>query len=185
MPNWCSNEITIKTSALKETVEGLIINGKDEVDFDIVVPSPDFENGEGGISEEERSGIDEKIFPDWYIWRLYNWGTKWHSNECIIVTNEDKDETYITFSTAWSPPTPWFISLCERLKKDGVKGSIILEYLEPGNQIAGNISYLDGEYKGQTYEYGSPEYKALYKSNYGDDDLDDDVTLIDLSNINK
>ena len=44
--------------------------------------------------------------PEWYEWRIANWGTKWDAHIIHFEWTELEDawELEITFDTAWGPP---------------------------------------------------------------------------------
>lgn len=45
-------------------------------------------------------------YPQWYDWRVENWGTKWNVEDDVdVVYDENKNEYDISFSTAWSVPS--------------------------------------------------------------------------------
>ena len=182
MPNWCTNEM--KISPIKfydETIEKLIIS-EENIDFEIMVPQPEFDED---ADHPLGTRVDKPIFPMWYGWRLMNWGTKWNGGEYTLRRDTDNDCVIITFSTAWAPPEAWLSKLCDHLEEQEVKGSLILTYLEPGVGFAGRLEYIDGEYYTTNYDDDDDEYKALYLENYGPDDEDEEIILIDLSNSKK
>lgn len=182
MPNWCLNDVKISPITLyDETIEKLIVS-EEGIDFGIVVPQPEFDDDS---DHPLGTRIDNSIFPAWYAWRLMWWGTKWNGGEFNIHRDPANDFVTITFSTAWSPPEGWFSKLCDRLEEQDVNGSMSLTYLEPGVGFAGRFEYIDGQYTEDNYADDSEEYKALYLENYGPDDEDDDIVLIDLSNSKK
>lgn len=60
-------------------------------------------------------------FPNWYRWRLANWGTKWNSDEtCYIKANENECELH--FKTAWNCPTPIIIKMSQMFKGLNISG---------------------------------------------------------------
>jgi hypothetical protein len=46
---------------------------------------------------------------DWYDWCVANWGTKWGAYD-VTDWNVFKNEAFVTFNTAWSPPTEFLIN---------------------------------------------------------------------------
>jgi hypothetical protein len=61
-------------------------------------------------NEERRS---DQLMPDWYEWRLENWGTKWdvcevEIDEDCLEYSDDKKVAWFSFRcwTAWAPPVP-------------------------------------------------------------------------------
>lgn len=87
MPNNIQNILNVKAKSVEElnnflnAIEGVdAAERKMAIDFDKIVP----ECGD----------------PDWYSWRLANWGTKWNA----YYTELHKADTHacISFQTAWS-----------------------------------------------------------------------------------
>jgi hypothetical protein len=86
---------------------------------------------------------------NWYFWNIDNWGTKWDADvyhiESNLLTEPNSSEVTIKvcFSTAWSPPTNWFNSLCDMLRDDEV--SMEIRYSESGMGFAGTHYFNSGE----------------------------------------
>lgn len=76
--------------------------------------------------------------PDWYEWRLENWGTKWDVTE-VEVSTTNSTLTY-EFDTAWAPPTP----VIQKLSALFPDVRITLHYNEPGMGFGGSIVFKDG-----------------------------------------
>ncbi len=82
---------------------------------------PSSQEKELGIETFEELGntyinnIKEYGFPDWYDWRVENWGTKWDASQI------DCNENSITFNTAWSSPSKILIALSKALKDDEIE----------------------------------------------------------------
>lgn len=169
MPNWCSNEIIVNPKSMyKDHLEELVMKDGD-VDFNIVVPEPEHNTEVEKVESSNSSTLLESILPAWYAWRILNWGTKWNSVGAEVIADSDDDNLYIINTTAWSPPSVWFKALCATLADKEIEGSVTLIYIEPGNGIAGRIEYRDGVTTSVDYDIDSPEYKAIYIDNYGDD----------------
>ncbi len=75
----------------------------------------------------------ESIMPDWYNWRISNWGTKWDVD--INGDIEDEEEFTCTFESAWSPPTDWL----QKVAGDFPKLNFILNYEESGSCFKGTF----------------------------------------------
>ena len=86
---------------------------------------------------------------NWYNWNINNWGTKWDADvyhiESNLLSEPNSSEVTIKvcFSTAWSPPTNWFNSLCDMLRDDEV--SMEIRYSESGMGFAGTHYFNSGE----------------------------------------
>lgn len=126
MPNWCHNSLIITgdKEALKDIYE-IALSCTNIGFFNQVVPRPN--------SEEE----------NWYHWNIKNWGTKWDVgidgfDDFIVELSTDKedgiDRLHISVGTAWSPPVPFVITLCAKLKV-----SAVLNYIEPGFDFVGTL----------------------------------------------
>lgn len=126
MPNWVSNTVEINGTdkQIKEVID-FCLNEQGEVDFSTVVPEPEtFPKSEGSL-------------PDWYIWRLDNWGTKWNACE----SEADSDDGIMSFQTAWSCPFVWFKKLSEKFKDVKI---CIQYYDEDIGSNFGLIAFEDG-----------------------------------------
>ena len=69
------------------------------------------------LGKQYVENIKKYNFPQWYDWRVKNWGTKWNVEEDVdIVYDKNIDEYDISFQTAWSVPTgivKRYSELCE------------------------------------------------------------------------
>ena len=138
MPNHCENDLIITgdaaaVTAVLEKVDG----GVDErgnriyLDFEKVIPMPsEYSSGDG-----------------WYDWRCANWGTKWNSywygeklEKKIKKGNQIKLKVTLTFSTAWSPPTP----VIEALITQFPACEFDLKYYECGGGFKGHFKGKNG-----------------------------------------
>ena len=97
------------------------------------------------LTEAEQAWLDEYearprgLMPDWYDWRVDNWGTKW---EVDCHRNDYLDGTLtIGFDSAWGPPTLAF----QQLANMGFEFEIT--YFEGGNCFGGRYTSKDGVFK--------------------------------------
>lgn len=118
MPNWVKNELNFdSTEDLLNAMKKLKPDWKadDGFSFEWVVPIPKTKEecpAEYVIPEgEDRHLQTEKGMEwfDWYKWQCDNWGTKWDACNVDVCDNK------IYFDTAWSPATPIFIALADKL----------------------------------------------------------------------
>lgn len=126
MPNWCQNRVTFSGDAeqIKEIRE-LFMN---DAPFEKILPQP--------ADEDSPKAESSLSVPDWYIWRVNNWGTKWDiSAQDVSFDQDDEDYLQIEFDTAWAPAD----GICNRLREKYEKVDIIWFYDEPGMQDAGYI----------------------------------------------
>ena len=128
MPNWCSNNVTLRANnvgnreLLKEVATAA--NNDKEI-FNLLRPMP--------TELEDTTAPSED--PNWYDWRVAHWGTKWDTD--AHVSSFDGESLTISFDTAWSPP----IELYEYLVEQGF--GVYADYYEPGMAFAG--IYEDGD----------------------------------------
>ena len=125
MPNWCNNSLTIKgsTESLKDlwesaqAAEGLL---------QAIKPMPEELNDTEGLSDG----------PNWYQWRVDNWGTKWDVTlEGLEFTDFGDGTAEISgwFDSAWSPP----IDAMNTLAEDFDSCYVELLYFEGGMAFVG------------------------------------------------
>ena len=167
MPNWCDNSLQL-TAATKREADELhnflkTYNDSDtpegEVEktlFGFFLPEPNYDSPD-----------DEQTAPDWYWWRVNNWGTKWdagmHSWDWI-----DDYTCVLQFATAWSPP----IGIYEAMMEQG--WDVSATYHEPGMAFVGAWVNGDDEYY---------DYAACNSSNVRDvvgEDLDDEYGISEM-----
>ena len=135
MPNWCDNTLRIShpDPAIMEKAAAAWNDGKFLATF---VPEPDYpEYSDCEIKKTE----GESVMPDWWNWRIKNWGTKWdigfdpdYGNSVEVVDGE----ITVKFLSAWSPPIQAYDSMMEQ------GFSIKAYYFEPGCDFCGR--YEDG-----------------------------------------
>ena len=91
-------------------------------------------------------------YGDWYEWCIANWGTKWEACDPEIQNN------VIVFETAWSPATP----IIERLAQLFPQIDFIYKYFEPGFNLAGRNTYLQGNcVTCDSYDYNEEAYVRI------------------------
>jgi hypothetical protein len=156
MPNWCQNqlEITGPSNALKACLKAIRADkpDKDEegkisaLDFEKILPMPEeLWKTVSPTRDDPKSQAIAKAMtkkygaPDWYIWALNNWGTKW--NVFATLEDEDKDYARIVFDSAWSPPE----AIIQTLSGQHPELRFSLSYEESGMGIEGVKVYENGE----------------------------------------
>jgi hypothetical protein len=141
MPNWCNNSITI--TGPKNKIEALWIAaklGKDCSLLNAMVPMP-----------EELVGTvaDGGDGPDWYNWRISNWGTKWDVELDGLEFIDHGDGTAEIdgyFDSAWASPVAAYAYYFEA--NDDVQ--IEAYYDEMGSSCVGSYTSEDGD---ESYDY--------------------------------
>jgi hypothetical protein len=142
MPNWCHNTLEVSgdetevfdwVRRVREPGEGENEDGT-PLFFSSLVPEPQYKQ------DENKQGL-----PDWYSWRVTNWGTKWEpsfSHTPVYLTGEHPDlhrtegRAVYTFDTAWGPPLEWL----ERAAEIFPSLRLTLVYGEPGMDFGGRVS---------------------------------------------
>jgi hypothetical protein len=140
MPNWCDNMVTLRHSD-KSKIDALCeeMNKKNEhghwnnTPLNHLRPRP--------ADQEE----------NWYDWNVNNWGTKWDAS-VIDWEHRDDNEVWISFESAWSPPTV----LYEYLVENGWEVEAV--YHEPGMGYAGLFTTEGGD---EYYEYDLTDKESI------------------------
>ena len=119
MPNWCENYLRLEVPSKQEADKIVAVLDSDEDDVGLLnhlMPQP--ENN-----------------PDWYSWRVNNWGTKWE----VSIQHYDRDDNddgsatfNIHFDSAWGPPTGVYDCVSE---KEG--WNLFATYIEGGMAFGG------------------------------------------------
>ena len=136
MPNWCNNSITI--SGPTETIKQLWDDAHVGDDFGLLqamAPMP--KELEGTTSPSDT--------PNWWNWRVSNWGTKWDiSDEGLVYVDNEDGTSHITgwFDSAWAPP----IGAYDTFLDDMDNCSIEATYEEGGMDFAGIYNNGDDQY---------------------------------------
>ena len=108
MPNWCYNNLYItveNNKQLEKVIQGITNNSEQPFDFNRVIPMPEELEGTNAPNKLNPEELIAKCgYPDWYEWRVDNWGTKWNASESELTITKNHIE--IRFQTAWSPPNP-------------------------------------------------------------------------------
>jgi len=136
MPNWCNNSITITgpkdkiTALYNEAIKDT--KGEDTGLLNTMMPMP--KELEGTTSPSEQ--------PNWYDWRVSNWGTKWEVTSEGLELSEDGTEITGWFDSAWAPPLGAFDHYC----RENEDVDITCYYEEGGMDFAGKWSNGDDQY---------------------------------------
>ena len=159
MPNWCMNEIAIQgdKSELKKFADKS--KGKD-LSLKTYYPEPNYE--ETDVPDWNPMPGKKSIMPDWWNWRVTNWGTKWDLCETEGQVWEIRGDGYPTnpfryefhFNTAWSPPEAAFT----KISKDFPELTFVLKYAEGGCDFSGQLTVRNGEALEGTFSGSYAEY---------------------------
>jgi hypothetical protein len=141
MPNQVQNKLTINGD--KDSISQFKDLMGDKFSLEKIIATPkellknDSENKEQPYGKHTLTfseGI-KKGLPEWYKWRMINWGTKWDVDFC-----EQKGLVY-QFVSAWSPP----IIALANLSKKIPNLTMLLEYEEPMNDIYSSCMFAKGD----------------------------------------
>ena len=170
MPNNCQNILVITGS--KKDLEEFTSKGEGkEFLLETYLPTPE-NPGELDAWLDAASGV--LMTPDWYTWRIKNWGTKWDvydsgsflsvdgstpevENVMEIIENIHNHVIRVSFLSAWSPPEE---GICT-ISKGYPELLFTLIFCEAGNGFAGETVFMDG--KELLHKRGEPkEYIEKY-----------------------
>lgn len=145
MPNWCYNTLIISGQA-KEVEKFILDNQGGEGEpllFSKSVPEPTYKHYTDSSSKTNPGGP-----PDWYQWRVTNWGTKWEPNshrlievETIKIDNKELKTATYYFDTAWGPAGSWFEKVITQYKNL----KFCLTYSEEAEEFRGSLIAINGE----------------------------------------
>jgi len=154
MPNYCQNDLYI--TADKDTIDKLQAAFEKGELLETLRPQPTYEgyapNGQPCTSEG---------MPDWWNWRVANWGTKWDvgGKDALFVRDSDT-EIRFGFDSAWSPPVEALQS------RDDI--NYRLYYCEFGMAFCGIAQGEDGFHDEDTYEIGQEPKELTERFNIAD-----------------
>jgi len=193
MPNYCTNTLVCTSGKKIGEVLKPFISTRDEdkdqpndrsssfLDFQKIHPMPE----EPVVENKEYEAL-----PDWYNWRVENWGTKWNSIDNLTLDDCDEDhkledvEAYC-FTTAWAPAIGVITKLAEITGE-----SFNLYYEEEGVGFFGKTTItpegaLDQEFSfeedaedidptSDIYDYCGIEYYLERKAEWEEENEDED-----------
>jgi len=166
MPNWCNNSIKLYNcdEPFDQAVKDYLTTDGDEtiLDFQKIIPMPEeLKNTTSptpdDINPELQKTLLEKYGADnWYDWSVKHWGTKWNCCDPFI------NELGMSFTTAWSPPTPVIEALAKLIKKD-----LRMTYVEEGMGFCGEFyAYGNGTVVDNCYEVNNAPETLLEEVGY-------------------
>jgi hypothetical protein len=125
MPNYCENRLTI--TADKSTIDTLQAAFEKGALLETLRPEPTHE-GYAPSGQPCDNGM-----PEWWNWRIANWGTKWDvGGEHGVCERVSDTEIRMDFDSAWSPPIEALQS------RDDIQ--YVLHYCETGCDFCGTAS---------------------------------------------
>ena len=121
MPNWCENRLQVTgpqkdqdrfledvDGGINEVAGGMYKGERIFLTFEPLFPTPqELLDTKCPCTDEGLAAkhIEKYGFPDWYAWRIKNWGTKWDAVESKLIRVSPC--LIYSFDTAWSPPIEW------------------------------------------------------------------------------
>lgn len=156
MPNWCQNKLTV--TGPKAMLDKFIADAKakgnkkkgieaTELSLDKLYPTPsdnEIKNTKqllppnATVEQKMLASLFAKSQPDWYSWRVTNWGTKWDVT-AYVAKREPKKIVY-EFDSAWAPPEEAF----KKISNDYPDLKFALNYREDGMGFRGKTVIYDG-----------------------------------------
>lgn len=137
MPNWCMNSATIK-HADPEVISKIAEAFTKGEFLQAVVPMP-------ADPEPEKNALPS--LPNWYNWRVENWGCKWDVgiDKCGGSLNRmSPTEIIINFDSPWAPPVEAYTTMV-------LNGfDVVAMYFEPGMCFYGRFD--NGIDSGSAYD---------------------------------
>lgn len=97
MPNHVMNIVSF--SERLDEIRAFVKSEESIFDFNNIVPEPE------GLHD---TSTEDGSLPDWYDWRVSNWGTKWNCYE------EQEEADGFTFWTAWAMPYQVLLALSDK-----------------------------------------------------------------------
>jgi hypothetical protein len=131
MPNWCTNEVDIigNPETIKDITEIVKSNPQKIFQMNDFVPMPKELEGTQSPGDE----------PNWYDWRISNWGTKWDLGEETQPVFEPT-RIGLGFDTAWSPNCDFWTTFSENYPSLRISH----KYYEEGMGFIGQAFYEGG-----------------------------------------
>jgi hypothetical protein len=160
MPNFCQNDLYI--TADKDTIDKLQAAFEKGELLETLRPQPTYEgyapNGQPCTSEG---------MPDWWNWRVANWGTKWDvGGENTLFQRDSDTEIVFSFDSAWAPPVAALQS------RDDI--SYRLYYCEFGMAFCGIAQGEEGFHDDETYDFGEEPEELTERFNIADNMAEDE-----------
>jgi hypothetical protein len=133
MPNWCDNLVTLRHSDKTKI---------DALEQELLKEDPRVFNSLRTIPADKEE--------DWYDWNVSNWGTKWDAS--VHDWGRDDNEIWISFDSAWSPPTTLYEFLLDS------DWDVSAYYHEGGMGFCGKFTTEDGD---EYYEYDMSDRSSI------------------------
>lgn len=174
MPDWIYNDLRVTgpSEEVKRFRNSVIKKKENKLLFSLekLFPTP---------KDFDKEGIEESVLrkrynaPDWYIWRIQNWGTKTPLTPCRI--NELDNGLYFSFDTAWAPINSWIVHIASKFPEltfrnawlyEGLGGGDFSVWVEDGEVQDDEEELNDHEWKMRFNDDYAKEYKFIIEGNY-------------------
>lgn len=113
-----------------------------------------------GLTQAKHDELIGKYgYPDWYSWKIANYGTKWGAYDTGEWEISEGFAT-ISYSTAWSPANNFFVTVSQQFP------SLVFttEYADEGGNFVGSTVIANGEIvNDQEFDWKSEEGIAIRK----------------------
>ena len=157
MPNWCNNYVIITPNENDKKLKDF---NKFKKRFEVVIAANEsFCESFVGLKDLPNNYHNE----GWYDYNINRFGTKWDFTIERCCTSIAAKQITFSVETAWSPPIPFLIELCETWNVDAK-----IEYEEGGCDFAGITSISpEGIYDEIEYS-GVDEYQYHHSDSFWD-----------------
>jgi hypothetical protein len=123
MPNWCENRVYLEASPAE--IEAIIMAVQSDGDKGLL----------NYLRPEPEHGPEiEGEMPNWWNWRVDNWGTKWEVHAEVVSHGVSDGWINLAFDSAGSPPLKAFYAWEEA---DSGTRSFNIRYIEGGMAFCG------------------------------------------------
>ena len=123
MPNWCENRVYIEASPAEIEAMLAAINSDDDKGLlHYLRPEP------------EHGPEIEGEMPNWWNWRVNNWGTKWEVSAEVVSYSVAVGWINLAFDSAWSRPLE---ALYAWEEADSATRNFNIRYIEWGMMFCG------------------------------------------------
>jgi hypothetical protein len=161
VPNYCNNTLTLR-HADPDKIQQVVsaFNGDRLLDHFVPMPAELNDTAEPGDDYVARAEAirqrNQELhgYDDWYGWRLDHWGTKWDisCDDVEPAVSDDGLSVFLSFDTAWSPPTAWYHEMVDQHGFD-----VQATFFEPGAAFIGRYTTENleeiWEYAGESREW--------------------------------
>ncbi len=124
------------------------------------------------LGRQQIENIKKYNAPNWYVWSINNWGTKWNSSNLQIVN----DGLAIQFDSAWDPAIPVIVEIGRQ--NPGLKLAMMYADEDMGSHV-GYIMTTKGEIdiNGSFHDKSVDAYKLAFDLWGNEDDYEYDAEI--------